>query len=153
MGIFGKISEAKFSDGGVYLLPGVYLLKVRSCKQIRARAGFDAVVVEFEVVKSSNQERLPGSIVNWMVKLDPAYLETALGNIKQFMASVANCDMNAITEQVAEVFTSDKSPLPGRLVRASAVNIKTKRGSDFTKVKYFPETAGEAAAQEEFAKG
>ena len=148
MGIFGKISEAKFSDGGVYLEPGVYRLKIRSCKQIRARAGFDALVVEFEVVESTNQSRLPGSICSWMVKIDPAYLETALGNIKQFMSAASGLPMEQITEAAAEICVSDKQPLANRYVRASATNIKTKRGSDFTKVKFFADSDTTGAAED-----
>jgi hypothetical protein len=153
MGIFGKIGEAKFSDGGVYLLPGVYRLKIKSVKQDKARAGFEYVAVEFEVVESTCIERAPGSICSWMVKLSPDYVETALGNIKQFMSSAAGCSMEQVNEQIAEAIVSDKQPLAGRYVRASAVNIKTKRKTDFTKVKFFEDGAGAAAAQEEYKKG
>jgi hypothetical protein len=150
MGIFGKIGEAQYSDGGVYLLPGVYRLEIKSCVYKRTRKGQDAFIVEFKIMESTNQERLPGSTCSWMVTMDK---EPALGNIKQFIAETVEQDMAAINEQIAEAVVSAQNPLGGRFVRASAVNIKTKAGRDFTKVKYLRDSAGSKAAQEEFAKG
>lgn len=144
MGIFQKIKDGKFNDGGVYLLQGVYVLKIKSCKQIQARAGWDGFVAEFEIIESSHQERLPGSTVSWMVKISKAYEETAMGNIAHFLSTAAGCRIEQITEEVAEVMTSDKQPLAGRIVRATATDIKTKKGDPFTKVKFDTYTAAAA---------
>jgi hypothetical protein len=150
MGIFGNISSATYSDGGVYLLPGVYRLKIKSCIYKKTRKGQDAFIVEFEVVESTNTERLPGSTCSWMVTMDK---EPALGNIKQFIAEAVEQAMEAINEQIAEAVVAAQNPLAGRFVRCSAVNIKTKANRDFTKVKFIRDSAGKAAAEAEQAKG
>ena len=152
MGIFGKINEATYSDGGVYVLPGVYRFKIRNVLYKRTRQQKDAFIAEFEVLESTNPERPVGSTCSWMVTLDK---EPALGNIKQFLAEAMGQPMVAITEQVVEAVISAGNPLgaKGVCVRASAVNIKTKRNTDFTKVKFIRDSAGAAAAEDEFRKG
>jgi len=150
MGIFGKIGEATYSDGGVYLKAGVYRLELLSVISKRTRKGQDAFIAEFKVLDSTNPERLPGSVCSWMVTLDK---EPALGNIKQFISEVMGCDMAQVNEQIAERVVASDNPLKSKIVRACAVDIKTKAGRDFTKVKFIRDSAGAAAAQTEFAKG
>ena len=150
MGIYGKIGEATYSDGGVYVLPGVYYFEIRNVISKRTRKGADAFIAEFKILESTNPERLPGSVCSWMVTLDK---EPSLGNIKQFLSEVMLCDMSLINEQIVDRVVAVDNPLNGRKVRCCAVNIKTKVGRDFTKVKFIREGAGKAAAEAEFAKG
>lgn len=161
MGIFGGIKEARYSEGGVYLLPGVYRLQVVVCKQLRTRTQKDAVVVEFKVLESSTPERPVGSSVSWMLTFDK---EPAMGNFKQFLGvalkwinPAATEDM--IDESVCEYASGPANPLGGIaanptatpptpaitpvIIRCSAANTKTKANRDFTKVKYFVD--GDAA--------
>lgn len=150
MGVFGKIGEAKYSEGGNYLKPGVYRLKTNACKYIKTRTAKDAFVVEFEVLASNNPDCSVGSLVSWMVTLDK---EPALGNIKQFAMSVLACDEDKITEQAIEFMVSEANPCKDKPVRACAVNIMTKANRPFTKVKFIVDAEGEAAALAEQAKG
>lgn len=137
---YGKIQEAKFSEGGTYLLPGVYRIEVIACKHIKTRQGREAFVVELSILESNNPERPPGSTCSWMVMLDQ---EPALGNIKNFISAAYPCEDSQVSEQAVLLIVGEKNPLKGHRARASAVNIKTKnRGTDFTKVKWFEDSVG-----------
>jgi len=149
MGVFGGIKEAKYSEGGVYLKTGVFALEIQAVKYLRTRTGKDAFVAEFKIEESSNTELPVGGLVSWMVTLDK---EPALGNIKQFLSSAIPCDEGSIDESVVEYAIGKDNPMAGRKVRASAINIKTKAGRDFTKVKYMRHDIGAAAAAAEHAK-
>jgi hypothetical protein len=154
MGIFGNIKDAKYSDGGVYLKAGVYRLEILKVLYKKTRQQKDAFIAEFKVLESTCKELLPGCVASWMVTLDK---EPALGNIKQFLAEVLNCPMEKIDEQIVEAVIAETGPKPnplaGQMVRAAAVDIQTKAGRPFTKVKFIRDAAGAAAAQEEHAKG
>jgi len=147
MGIFGNIGNAKYSDGGVYVLPGVYRCEILKCVYMKTRKGQDAFIVELKVLESTNKDRLPGSTMSWMVTLDK---EPALGNIKQFLSEACETNMDAITEQVVEACIAENGPQPqplaGRMVRCSATEITTKANRPFTKVKWIRDSAGAAAA-------
>jgi hypothetical protein len=154
MGVFGKINDATFSDGGVYLKQGVYRLEIVKCIYKKTRQQKDAFIVEFKTLESTNPELPVGSAPSWMVTLDK---EPALGNIKQFLAEALSTDMDKIVEQVVEAVVAETgakpNPLAGYKIRAAAVNIMTKANRPFTKVKFLRDTAGAAAAEAEHAKG
>jgi hypothetical protein len=145
MGItgYGAIHEAKYSEGGTYILPGVYRFEVLACKHITTRKKQDAFVVELKVLESTHPQRLPGSSCSWMVTLDK---EPALGNIKQFIMAATGCEEGAVTEQVVLAIVGTENPLKGTLMRCSAVEISTKAGRPFTKVKWFEDGIGAAGA-------
>jgi hypothetical protein len=161
MGVFGKIGEAKYSEGGVYLKPGVFRLEIQKVKFQKTRKGQEAFLVEFLVLDSTNPEHPKGSAVTWMVTMDK---EPAMGNVKQFIATAfhdklielkipVEGHMDAIDEATAELVISDQQPLTGKVVRASANNITTKAGRPFTKVKFLADAAGHDAAASSFAAG
>lgn len=148
MGVFGGIKGAKYSEGGVYLVPGVYRLKILICKYIKTAqhsGAKDAFVAEFEVLESNVADRPSGSTCSWMVTLDKL---PALGNIKQFLlACLPDATEDQIDESAVEfVVNEQKNPLKDYIVRCSAVNIKTKANRDFTKCKFLRDADGAAAA-------
>lgn len=147
MGLFGKIKESKFSEGGVYLTDGVFRLQVEALKVIETRAKDQAFVAEFKILESSNAARQPNSLCSWMVMLKN---EPAMGNIKQFLASLLGVADDTIDESVAEfaVNQANNDKIKGRIVRCSANNIKTKAQRDFTKCKFFADTDAAGAAKE-----
>lgn len=148
MGVFGGIKEAKYSEGGVYLKPGVYRLQITACKYLHTRTGKDAFVVEMKVLESTNAERQPGSTCSWMVTLDK---EPAMGNIKQFLMCAVPCAESDIDEKVVEyVVQESANPLAGKIVRCSATDIMTKANRPFTKCKFFLD-ADEAGAKKDNA--
>ncbi len=138
MGVFAKMKEVSASQGGVYVIPGVYSLEVDCLKVGKSRAGRDFFVAEFFVLESTNPERPVGCKMSWMVTLDPSYLETSLGNIKSFLSVLTSSPTHEVDEAAVEMAVSAANPCAGMKIKASAVNTKTKKGGDFTKVTWIP---------------
>lgn len=149
MGMFSGISEAKYSEGGNYIKPGVFRLKVSKCIGKKLRTNKQAFIVEFNVIESDNAEHRVGSEVTWMVTMDK---EPALGNIRQFIAAVMEVDIEEVNEEVAELVVGEDNPLASKIVRASAVNITTKAGKPFTKVKFLSDSIGDAGMKKAHAE-
>jgi hypothetical protein len=145
MGLYSKIRESKYSEGGNYLQVGVFRLQINEVKSMRTRKGADAFLSVFKVLESTNTAHAVGSEVTWMVTLDK---EPAMGNIKQFLASVFDVDMDDVDEAAAELAVGPQQPAKSRVVRASATNITTKAGRPFTKVKFFPDKDAHGAAED-----
>lgn len=134
MGLFSKIADASFSEGGNYLKEGVFRLEITKVISKKLRTGKDAYIVEFRVHESDNTAHRVGSEATWMVTLDK---EPALGNIRQFIATACGTtDLSGVDEATTELTVSAEQPLSGKFVRASGVNITTKAGRPFTKFKF-----------------
>lgn len=145
MGLFSNISQAQFSEGGNYLKEGVFRLEVMKVILKKTRKGPMGFIAELRIVQSSNKLHEIGSDVTWMT-LDSQ--EPFLGNVKQFIASVSDVEMNTVDEAAAEFVVDEAQPLKGLFVRASAVNITTQKGKAFTKVKFIPDSVGDAGADQ-----
>lgn len=137
MGLFDKIKEAKSSSGGVYFLPGTYALECRVNKVGKTREQRPFFVAEFTILESSNAERPVGTSVSLMVMMDKN-LETALGNIKGYVAALFDMPELEVDEAGVEALIAAGNPGAGLKVRAIASNIKTKALKDFTKVQFEP---------------
>jgi len=137
MGLFDKIKDAKSNGGGVYFLPGSYALECRANKTGKTREGRAFFVAEFTILESTNPERPVGTSVSLMVMLDK-YIETALGNIKGYMAALMDIPEVEVDEAGVEAMIAADNPGAGMKVRATASNTKTKAGKDFTKVQFDP---------------
>src|SRR5262245_29083972 len=141
MGIFANIKEAKYSDGGVYVEPGVYRVQVQHVKKGRTRTAKDFFVVEMLIMESNNDKRKPGTVMSWMVTLDK---EPALGNVKQFVSTATGCEMDEVDEAGVEEIVSERNPLEKTILRISAVEIMTKANRPFTKVRWLSDADGAA---------
>lgn len=137
MGRFSKIKDVTSNGGGIYFLPGKYALECRVNKTGKTREDREFFVCEFTILESSNAERPVGTSVSMMVMLDK-YLETALGNIKGYVAALFNIPEVEVDEAGIEQLIAADNPGAGLKVRAIASNTKTKKGSDFTKVQFEP---------------
>lgn len=135
MGMFDGIETARTSEGGVYFKPGSFVAEVKTCKALKDRKGVGTFVVETLLLESSREDMPKGTLCSWVVKLDK---EPALGNIKGFVAAAFGLSASAVTAAAVEDVVSDKNPLNGMKLRVSAQNIKTKSGTDFTKVAWLP---------------
>jgi hypothetical protein len=136
MGLFSKIGSAKSNSGGIYFLPGTYELECVACKTGKTREGDKPFfVAEFTILSSSNPERPAGTSVSYMVMLDK-YLETALGNVKQCLAALFAIPEEEVDEAGVEAAVGPENPAKGSKVKATASNIKTRAGKDFTKVNF-----------------
>lgn len=131
MGRFAGIKQAQYNEGGIYFLPGLYLVHVDRVKTGTTRKGIDFFVVESTIVESDNGERKPGSACAWMVTLDK---DAALGNIKHFCSIATGCKLEEVDEAGVEMIVSDENPLRGTFLRVQAVTILTKEKKEFTKV-------------------
>lgn len=134
MGIFSGIDKATPSEGGVYLLPGQYVVEIVKCKSGTTRKKLDFFLSELRVLQSSNPERPVGSLCTWFVGIMPD--TGALGNIKRFLAIANDVEDADVDDAGAEMAVSDTNPLAGTLLRADAVNVKTRAGGDFTRVSW-----------------
>lgn len=137
MGLFGKIKDAKSSGGGIYFEPGTYALECRKNATIQTREGRPAFVAEFTILESSNDKRPVSTSVSYMVMLDK-YPETALGNVKQYVAALFDIPEENVDEAGVEALIAAVNPGAGLKVRATASMTKTKKQADFTKVQFFP---------------
>lgn len=137
MGLFSGVGQAKSSSGGVYFEPGSYALECRANKTGKTREGRPFFVCEFTILESTNPSRPVGTSVSMMVMMDK-YLETALGNIKGYVAALFNVPEVEVDEAGVEALVSADNPGAGLKVRAMATNIKKKNGDPFTKVVYSP---------------
>lgn len=137
MGLFGKIKDAKSNGGGVFFLPGSYELECRANKTGTTREGRPFFVAEFTILASTNPERPVGTSVSFMVMLDK-FLETALGNVKGYVAALFDIPEVEVDEAGVEQLVAADNPGAGLKVRATASNTKTKKGGDFTKVEFNP---------------
>lgn len=135
MGLFSKIGEAKSNSGGVYFLPGKYELEVRANKTGKTRENRPFFVAEFTIISSTNPERPAGTMVSQMVMLDKN-IETALGNIKGYVAALFGMEEKDVDEAGVEQLVAADNPGAGMKIKAVASNIKTRAGKDFTKVVY-----------------
>lgn len=136
MSLFDGIEDAQVGQGGVYFLPGKYLVKVLKCITLKSRKREDLFIVECEILESDVPERKPGTKASWIVNFKQ---DAALGNIKGFIAAANGIDPgneSAVNEQVnmdiCEYVVSDENPLAGTPVGLVCVNKKTRAGSDFT---------------------
>jgi hypothetical protein len=150
MGLYGGVKEAKYSEGGVYIDPGVFRFEIQAVKTIKTRAGKAGFVAELKVLEASGDTKLkPGNTCSWMTMEG----ETFLGNVKHFASVAAACwggtsdvDEDSVTEEAILAITDEKAnPFKGINIRASAVNITTKKGTPFTKVRWLPDNTGAAA--------
>ena len=147
MGIFSGMSEAKYSEGGIYLLDGNYVLQIEALKSGTNRQKVDYFVAECRILQSTNPERKPGTIVSWWVgiKVDTP----ALADVRRFLAEAGESDDADVDDQAAEMAVSEEQPFKGIVLRASATTKLTeKRKVPFTKViwKLFEGTEGDVMA-------
>jgi hypothetical protein len=136
MGAFAGIEKTTTYKNAPFLEPGQYDLAVKSVslvtsKKLPARNFF---VAEFDVVSSTCDKFATGDLVSWLV--DMSHGETSLSNIKAFAASVMDCDEAEIDEPTMERLIGPDQPATGARVKANAFTIKTRSGSDFTKVRW-----------------
>lgn len=134
MGLFSKkVAEAKEQTGGVYWLPGQYLIEVQVVKLVEGRKGDEFFIVEGKNIESSNPDRPTGALCAWVVNTD---LDAAPGNIKSFLKAATEAD--EVDEEGIDAAISSDNPLAKSQVRLSVVTIKTKAGNDFNKHVWMP---------------
>lgn len=135
MGRFTGAEHARPSEGGVWVLPGIYDVEILKCKAGTSRANLDFFVAELKILTSDNPQRRPGGVMSWMctIKVDTP----ALGDIRAFVAEAEGADIDEVGEEEIEYACSDANPLEGAKMHLVATTIQLKKtGKDFTKVKW-----------------
>ena len=134
MGLFTGIDKASYSENGVFFVPGNYVVEVLKLKAGTTRKKIDFFLAECRILQSSNPERPVGSKATWFVSIIPD--TSALGSIKNFIAIANDVDEKDVDDLSAEMVVSDAQPIAGTFLRATATNLKTRAGNDFTKVSW-----------------
>jgi len=136
MSLFKGIKAESVSGGGRYLTPGSYALEVEEVKTFESqqKKGRHYFCAEFTVLSTTSQDYAPGDRVSWLVNMDQP---SALSNIKGFaMALSGEVKENEINEDAMEDLISSDNPAAGTKLRATAYNVVTRAGGDFTKVSW-----------------
>ena len=125
MGLFEGIEKAQSSQGGIYVMPGVYpALWVNAVKMIKSQeSNANLFIVEIDILNSKVEGREAGTTMSWVANL---LHKPTLGNIKNFIGAAMNRDEADISERIAEAVVTSDNPLQGQLVRCDATDIITK---------------------------
>jgi len=161
MGLFkGKgIKGKKASEGGTWILPGNYRVKIKRCLAHRSQKNKAQVffIANLGIEESDNEERKVGTEMSFSADVTtPEYVDVSLGNINALLyAAFSSMALSKgeeppgeddIDDDMADWSISEENPLMGVELDLYAYTIKTKAGNDFTKCKWsVPEDVKEAA--------
>lgn len=154
MGRFSNLAHIKTNQGGLYFLPGNYVVDLEAVKFMRSRKGVEMFIIETCVVESDVAERGPGSRPSQVIAIKEEILATCMGNIKHFAATVLGIEgdpdayvpddgtsVEDFWDEALEYIISAYNPLKGMRLRLNCTNIKTREGRDFTKHLWGPVVA------------
>lgn len=133
---FANIGNVTHTEKSPFFIPGEFVCKVVKTQIGNSQQGKGPFfVAEVEVLASSTSERAVTSKMSWPLFF--SHGDVVLANIKAFLAAVLGVDQSGITPEICDQVTSgDGTTLAGRTVRASASNIKTRAGKDFTVINW-----------------
>ena len=140
MGVFSGIENAKSTEGGNYLKPGVYDLEVIRLSVGTTRKGVPFFAADFKVLGSNNPDHNANEVVNWFVGFDK---EPSLGIVKAFavacLSSEGPVDPASITEKVMESLV-DKGgeAVVGTQLKCQVTLVDTRGGGKYSKHLWFP---------------
>ena len=140
MGVFSGIENAKSTEGGNYLKPGVYDLEVIRLSVGTTLKGVPFFAADFKVLGSNNTDHNANEVVNWFVGFDK---EPSLGNVKAFavacLSSEGPVDPASITEKVMESLV-DKGgeAVVGTQLKCQVTLVDTRGGGKYSKHLWFP---------------
>ena len=125
-----------------YLKPGEYVLTLLGCKegQTRAPANRPFFVVEAKVVGADPDTLAQGGnkvghTVSWMVMLDN---DAAMRDVRGFLdVALTDEELASLSDETVAECTGPSQLLKGRTLQVAAENITTKRGTPFTRVRWF----------------
>lgn len=134
---FDNIENAKATEGGNWVRPGRYQAEIGAVKMVTARSKAELLAIESTITKvidgPGDQPHRVGEEIVHFLKVS---LDSFLGNSKQFFSATLGCLANDVGVEQANTIISKEQPLAGRVVEFTATNIKTKAGTDWTKVMY-----------------
>ena len=145
MSMFSGIENAKTSTAGNYIRPGMHVLRIGELKATKSRRGEDLFIIDdaeivssipgVDVAGNTVAEHRPGEFVSVVWNLTKH--DAAIGNVKGFLAAVANCDPSEVDEAGALAAVSAQQPFRGTLVKVQAAETETKSGHPFTRLHFY----------------
>lgn len=151
MGLFKGIEDAKMSEGGTYLKPGIYDIQILRVKTGQTRKKIDFFVVDFKILGSNNPEHAIGSTANWWLGFDK---DGTLGNIKQWAVAVLSNTLPAgqtfdaaqITEPVLEgIIANEGAIVKDQKLKVQVTLVDTQNGGKFSRHHWYPASVPVAA--------
>jgi hypothetical protein len=143
---FDVIGKGQPSQRSNYIDAGVYpVLYCEQLKLITSKTTPDRFfIAEFTIIESKVASRPEGTVMSWVCNLRHP---SSGGNVREFIAALANDSIEQVDAEVARYATSEKNPMRGRLIRLEATQVKTKKGGDFTRCRWvaLPEDAQKQA--------
>lgn len=140
MGVFSGIENAKSTEGGNYLKPGIYDVEVVRLSVGTTRKQVPFFTADLRILGSNNPDHRVGEVANWFVGFDK---DAALGNVKAFavacLSSEGAVDPASITEKVMESLV-DKGgeAVAGTQLKVQVTQVPTKTGGTYSKHLWFP---------------
>ena len=141
MGMFSGIKDAKANFGSNYEREGQYLMMIRRVKlgQNRGKEWFVAVEKVCLDMIDPGKEPKPHTVGEQCSHLLCDYgpsKDSFLPNYKAMIMGVMGVTETDVDEETCDLITSDEQPLAGMIVQMQNHNIVTKKGTDFTKIRY-----------------
>lgn len=140
MGIFSKyknVQDAKVGGGGVYIGEGQHTLKVVKWSGLSTRTKGPALVVDFEVLKSTNETHKEGSIRNYLILLDD---DMGPGKARQLLIAASGLQEGSDSEEIEKTdwlevleMSVTKPLFVGTTVECNAPQILKKAGKTAAK--------------------
>ena len=146
MSIFSGIDSAAVPGNRTYLAEGDYDLEIRTATVGSSRKGVPFVGVEFLVLGSSSSSHPVNSVAHYTETADKdGYLGRFRGFLHAVVKNDGDCNVNEITEQVAQALTADNGArLRGYRVRCVVRERTTQNGKTVSNHSWFP--SGKALA-------
>jgi len=124
MGFLSGIQDADPNMGRNPFVPaGKFLLKVTEMEGRNTRKSGPAFEAHFEIMESDNPAFKVGTHLTWMQQLR---FDGSLGRIRTFLAAVAGCHTDDITDADSEEAIGKAQPLVDRLVCCEAYDTVTQ---------------------------
>jgi len=140
-----NFDNVQLYEKGVKLTPGEYVVEIKRCLFKETQQAGNAFIAEFEILKSTNEERPPGMKASYFCSLvDKA---VAASNLLAFLAACNGVsasdkeDWEAIGEEANEILTAaaEEGILEGKKIRIRAeLKISEKRKLEYTKYHFTP---------------
>lgn len=146
---YDVIGKGQPSNRSNYIEAGVYpVLYCEQLKLVTSKTSPDRFfIAEFTILESKVSSHPSGITMAWVCNLRH---QSSGGNVREFIATLANDSIEQVDAEVARYATSEKNPMRGRLIRLEATQVKTKKGGDFTRCKWVPISEDVQKQAEEF---
>ena len=113
-----------------YILKGAFELAVTKAIYKETRKGGTAVIIDFEIVTSTNEARPVGTTTTRYFDLGAE--RSGRGEVRDCIAKLYGAELSEVTGDVIKLAVSEKQPLIGKRVKCIATVTATKSGGEWT---------------------